>query len=229
MREGSGNHCYSTQYVIDQGSSESGQWLGVLLGLGEDDRALQRTHDEGCEVCAVSVRSQLALMHRLCQTIGDVLLNLVEDLADALANDVAVNTDFDAEVADQTTLGHSVRGKAGNVGVNIRQQPLDRRARLITQRLLDDALSFLKRQVKDLQPERLFRNEMIGERPIGHLGGNGDIANAGIGEATFMNDPQAFGQDLVTVGYLAHGGNMVIQIATVKAALVLPDECSWRR
>jgi hypothetical protein len=50
---------------------------------------------------------------------------------------------------------------------------------------------------------------VIGEGALRHAGGLHDIAHAGIGEAVLVHHLQAFGQDLVAVGWLAHADKYV--------------------
>ena len=96
--------------------------------------------------------------------------------------------------------------------VDIGCEPLQRRQRIVAQRLRHHLAAVGEVELDHLEAECFLRREMIGERPLRHAGGLHDVAHTGAPEAALMHDAEALGQDLVAGGRLGHGSNMTVHI-----------------
>jgi len=153
---------------------------------------------------AVEARGQLACRHGCAQARGNGLPHLPEDLDQAPPNGLAVIARFGGEVAEEAAVAHAVAIEPLLAGIDPYGEALQRRQRVIAQRLADQLAAAGEIAIEDLEPEGFLRGEVIGERALRHAGGMNDVADARSPEPALVHDAQALGQDLLSVGRSGH-------------------------
>jgi hypothetical protein len=78
---------------------------------------------------------------------------------------------------------------------------------------LDIRAHDVKAALEDFKAERLLRPEMVDERPLRHLRGLDDVADAGASVPLFEHHLQTGRQQFFAVRWLRHTGNIGVRIS----------------
>jgi hypothetical protein len=103
------------------------------------------------------------------------------------------------EIAEQAAIAHAVLVQSVLGDIDIGGKPLQRRKLIVAQRFPHRVAGPTEIEIEDLQAERFLRRKVIGERPLRNASRLNDVANARACETALVHDPQAFGQNLLSI------------------------------
>src|SRR5271163_2036111 len=166
----------------------------AALGLRLEDRALQRCNQEARQLIACGFARDRANLCRGFEAIRDRLAHVLIDGNEALSDNFAMLAGLGAEVADETSVSPSDPIEILDLGINEGAQAVQRWKRVIAKSPLDHRAHIVEIEIEDLQAERFFRNEVIGERSLRHSRRLDDVAHARAGKSSLVHDTETFAQ-----------------------------------